>query len=243
MALILNIDVSGKQGFVAVSKDGICIDSIINDEPMQHAAFLQPAVQAILNRNELSVNQINAVSLSNGPGSYTGLRVGLASAKGLCYALQIPLITINTLQVLALSASTEAKDSSNYLNKLLEGLAKTDQPLLFCPIIDARRMEVFFGLYDENNKSIIEPNARIIDDNFLHSYLLNHVICFFGSGASKWQAIVNSPNAVFLPEPLQQDALCQLSSQKYEALNFANLIQAEPFYCKAFHETGKKSIQ
>ena len=251
MPIILNIDVSGQQGLVALSRENICIDSIVNNEPMQHAAFLQPAIQTILMRNGIVINQLDAVALCNGPGSYTGLRVGLASAKGLCFALEIPLITINTLQVLARAAADfSSSNSKNFTNKFnnkpnaslatgnhqFAGMAiESNLPVLFCPMIDARRMEVFFGVYNQETNIIIEPAACVIDHNFLHEYLAKNRIYFFGSGAAKWQTIANSPHAIFLPQLSLKDALCQLAIKNYNTADFADLNRSEPFYCKAFY--------
>ena len=256
MAIILNIDVSGQQGLVALSQNGNCIDSILNAEPMQHAAFLQPAIQTILRRNQVAVISLNAVAISNGPGSYTGLRVGLASAKGLCFALNIPLITLNTLQILARAAS-KFVDSNN--KKINNGLTKeylaekpkmtglrneeniTTDAVIFCPMIDARRMEVFFGLFDKDNNTILEPAAAIIDENFLTSFLQNKAIYFSGSGAAKWKQLTQHPNAYFLPETPVTEALCELSFRGYNMGQFANFSLVEPFYCKEFYNPNLKA--
>src|SRR6187401_413646 len=104
MALILSIDVSGKNGLIVLAQGDSIIDAETNHEPMNHASFLQPAIQSLLKKNNVELKELQAVAISNGPGSYTGLRVGLASAKGLCFALNIPLITLSTLEVMTIAA-------------------------------------------------------------------------------------------------------------------------------------------
>jgi len=251
MAFILNIDVSGQQGLVAISKDGYCIDTILNTEPMQHATFLQPAIQSLLFKHKIAFQQLNAVALSNGPGSYTGLRVGLASAKGLCFALAIPLITINSLQLLAKASRSGIEANKIYFdNKSADGFNQqinrqwafnqlkpndSNIPYLYCPMLDARRMEVFFGLYDHNNLAIINPSNTVITNDFLSDYLVDHPIIFTGSGAQKWKEICNHKHAVFLPEPLIATAFCELSFEYYIRHELADLALTEPFYCKEFY--------
>lgn len=255
MAIIINIDVSGQQGLVALSQNGTCIDSIVNAEPMQHASFLQPAIQALLSRNKVAITALNAVAISNGPGSYTGLRVGLASAKGLCFALNIPMITLNTLQVIAKASSSFVEhNSKKFINRLSAEYseAKSEkEPLrneennntvetIFCPMIDARRMEVFFGVFDKDNNTIIEPGTAIIDENFLFRLLQNNTVYFSGSGAKKWMQLTQHPNALFLPELPVNEALCELSFSRYNIRQFVHLSLLEPFYCKEFYNPNLK---
>ncbi len=233
MALILNIDTSGQEGFVALAKDGIYIDSLINSEPMQHAAFLQPAILQLVLKNRFVLQDLDAVAISNGPGSYTGLRVGLASAKGLCFALKKPLIIINTLQVMALAAKEKVSKNENDVTKWQS--TNMDLPILFCPMIDARRMEVFFSIYDKNLQPIVEPCAAALNTDFLSALLTNNCIFFSGSGVFKWQKICNHPQAIFLDTISVVKSLPVLAEETFQQNLFADVVLTEPFYYKEFY--------
>lgn len=245
MALILNIDSSGKEGLVALARDGVCLHKLINNEPMQHAAFLQPAIRQVFSETGISYNQVDAVAVCNGPGSYTGLRVGLASAKGLCFAWSKPLITLNSLYIMAFAECQNlAKEqravsnscSTEYDNDVAASPTniKNSLPVLYCPMIDARRMEVFFALYGSTMQELVPPSAAIVDVNFLDTYLESNIIKYFGTGAMKWREMVPSPHAAFCPEPQLYKAFCALSHKKYLASYFDILASAEPFYVKEF---------
>lgn len=168
------------------------------------------------------MKDINAVAVSNGPGSYTGLRIGLSAAKGLCYALQIPLITVGTLQMMA------------------QGV-KNSEANLFCPMIDARRMEVFTALYDREGNEVMKPAALIIDENSFAGELKKNRILFFGNGAGKFKDICSHSNVIF--EDIEADAshLAKLSQQKFAAGDFADVAYSEPHYVKEFFTTYKKA--
>lgn len=253
MSFIINIEVTGKKGFVSLAHDGVVIETITSTDAMEHASFLQPAIKQVLQNNQLSRQSIDAIALSNGPGSYTGLRVGLASAKGLSFALNVPLITINTLQVMAISAGMEImyRNSINNSNKSIPGVSGPDilrkkmgmvnmedgKKFLVCPIIDARRMEVFFGLYTNENEEIVSPATAILDQGFLHTYLENSIILFTGSGTEKLKKIITHPNAFFQAESQWDDALAHLSYNYFHRKNFTDINNAEPFYCKEFYDT------
>ncbi len=232
MALILNIDTSGQEGFVALAKDGVCIDSLINYEPMRHAAFLQPAIQQLIIKNNFALQDLDAIAISNGPGSYTGLRVGLASAKGLCFALKKPLISINTLQAMALATKEKVLKTESGVNNWQSNL---DLPILFCPMIDARRMEVFFAIYDKKLQPIAEPCAIVLDNNFMNTLLSSNCIFFSGSGVFKWQKICNHPNAIFFDTISVVNSLPVLAEQAFGQSLFADLVMIEPFYYKEFY--------
>src|SRR5262249_34686360 len=148
-----------------------------------HAAFLQPAIQTIIQNSEFRIQNLDAISVVAGPGSYTGLRVGLASAKGLCYALNIPLITLNTLEVMAQAAINQSTDQL------------INQSNLFCPMIDARRNEVFTAIYNEKLQTLIQPAALTLAENSFETFLQKQKVVFFGSGSIKWKEICKNPNA------------------------------------------------
>jgi tRNA threonylcarbamoyladenosine biosynthesis protein TsaB len=168
-----------------------------------------------------TMKDINAVAVSNGPGSYTGLRIGLSAAKGLCYALQIPLITIGTLQM------------------MVQGVEKNEANL-YCPMIDARRMEVFTAMYGSEGKEITSPAALILDENSFAEDLKMNRILFFGNGAAKFKNICSHSNAIFSGLHTDASQLAKLSQQKFTAKDFADLAYCEPLYVKEFFTTQKK---
>ncbi|MGI8582598.1 MAG: tRNA (adenosine(37)-N6)-threonylcarbamoyltransferase complex dimerization subunit type 1 TsaB, partial [Chitinophagaceae bacterium] len=182
MAIILNIDTATENATISISEKDKAIDAVTNRNQKDHASFLQPAIKNLLQRAGLSINKLNAVAVTAGPGSYTGLRVGMASAKGLCYALNIPMITINTLQVMAFSCIKEMQEQS----------------ALYCPMIDARRMEVFTAVYDHNLTEEIKPCSLILDTGTFINILQTNKIYFSGSGALKLKNLLDNKNAVYI---------------------------------------------
>ena len=173
MDYILNIHTATEQAIVAICKGETVLDTLTNEDPKCHAAFLHEAINKVLHNNDIPMTKLKAIGVTNGPGSYTGIRVGLAAAKGLCFALGIPLITYNTLEVMAISAIDEIKDKN----------------ALYCPMIDARRMEVFTAMYKADMNIVEEPSAKILADGSYEEYLRNKAIYFFGNGSKKMQNI------------------------------------------------------
>lgn len=245
--MILNIDVSGRKGLVALAKDGIEVESRTNTDPMEHASFLQPAIQDLLLTTTFSIKDLDAIALANGPGSYTGLRVGLASAKGLCYALSIPLLTINSLQIMAYAAQLvwEMKlpnaDNEPELNRISNMFGEPGGitgNAYYCPMIDARRMEIFYGVYDAANGAFILPKNEILSPSFLENFLERSQILFTGNGIEKWKKICEHPNALFMDQPELNKAISKLSAKLYSNEIFADLSTVEPDYCKPFYNAG-----
>lgn len=216
--LILHINTALNDAYVAVSKGNEIIASMESKNPFDHASFVQPAIQDLCKQLGISLKDFSAISNINGPGSYTGLRVGLASAKGICYALNIPLICINTLDWLAMSAS----NSNEWI----------------CPMIDARRMEVFTALYDQSLNQIIEPTAMILHANSFHDSLSKHRIVFLGNGSAKWKSIVNSNNAIFLDNAGDMSNQMHIAEKRFSQNKFDDIAYIEPFYTKAFYSTS-----
>lgn len=221
MSLILQIDTASSQAGISLSKDGAGLGLLTNNAQNDHAAFLQPAVQKICIEAGIHLADIDAVSVVNGPGSYTGLRIGLASAKGICFAMNKPLVLINSLQLMAKAM-------------ILQNTALGE--MLLCPMIDARRMEVFTALYDKDFTQLQAASATILSNEFLVDILLQNKICFFGNGARKFKSFTTSANAVFAEEAHTYTALCTLSQEFLSSGNVADVAYAEPFYIKAFHE-------
>jgi len=197
------------------------VEVLQNQDQKNHASFLQPAIQTIIKPSMFNIQPLNAVSVIAGPGSYTGLRVGLASAKGLCYALNIPLITLNTLEVMTMAAINSS----------------THQPIssstLFCPMIDARRNEVFTAVYNQQLQILMDPSVLILNENSFESFFQHHTVVFFGSGSAKWEAICTNVNMIHCDHVIPMvDAQVQLAYKKYQKRDFANMAYAEPDYLK-----------
>ncbi len=225
MALIINLESSTEVCSVSLSKDGVLIDLIENHEGQSHAKLLSVFTDEIMKRNNLGFQQLDAVSISKGPGSYTGLRIGVSLAKGICYGANVPLIAINPLQAMAWHV---AKNLDKYK------LANT-KDIILCPMIDARRMEVYTTLFNTQLEEIIPVEAQIIDENSFGKYLGENKVAFFGNGSSKCSGKIASPNAIFL-EGVQTSAqfMCSLSNKAFENNDFVDLAYFEPFYLKDF---------
>ena len=219
MALILHIDTASAVASVSIVRDGNIMAFRENKLVNEHASFLQPNIKIILEDAGISLSETDAIAVVNGPGSYTGLRVGLASAKGLSFALNKPLITIGTLPLMALAAVQ----------------ATGDKNISYAPMIDARRMEVFTAVYDADGKELLSPCSKILnDDSFVEEFLLNKIL-FFGSGSEKWKKICTHPNALFSMDYDTVQSFAQLSLKAYLSQQFAALAYSEPQYLKEFY--------
>jgi tRNA threonylcarbamoyladenosine biosynthesis protein TsaB len=229
--LILNIDTATEHASICLSRGTAILGLLESADQKNHGAFLQPAIQQLMQDSGQQLNHLDAIAVTEGPGSYTGLRVGMASAKGLCYALQKPLIAINTLKVIALAAK----------QLVLENGKELVLNTLFCPMIDARRMEVFTAIY---NRELIETAAsiaKILDESAFQELLPTHTMVFSGSGAIKFQSLLQHPNGLFVQSQHNAATLAMLSFEAFEMGVFANLAYCEPFYGKAFYSpTSKK---
>lgn len=223
MATLLHIDTATEFAVVGFSRDGKLMAQKENAEQQQHASFLQPAIQALANELHLSLQEIDAVVVSNGPGSYTGLRVGLASAKGICFALAKPLITLNTLQIMAY-ATRKVYPAAGY----------------FCPMIDARRMEVFTAVYDQELNTVLPAQAMIIEADSFSDLLNKQTTIFTGSGQEKFSQVCQHPNARFAAIRHSVSDMLTLAEQAFVNQQFADLAYAEPFYSKAFYTAQQK---
>jgi tRNA threonylcarbamoyladenosine biosynthesis protein TsaB len=226
MALLLNIDTATEHAGVCLSNNNGVLAILQTIEQKNHASFIQPAIKQVMAKSGYNLADVDAIAVSAGPGSYTGLRVGLATAKGLCYALNKPLLMINTLEIMALSCIRQEQ--------------QTAPGVIFCPMIDARRMEVFTALYDASLNVIMPPAAIILNENSFNQQLQNHTIIFSGSGSKKAQ-VINSPNAFFSEKPYLVGEMAFLSGKAYNISNFANLAYSEPFYLKEFYKPMKKN--
>src|SRR6266513_858318 len=156
MSLILNIDTAIETASITLAQDGKVFRSATNESEKDHAAWIHPAIHILMRESGWQLQNLNAVAVSIGPGSYTGLRIALSTAKGLCYALQIPLVTVGTLEAMAFSAIQNFETSDPYFPP--EDARRTAQGYLFCPMIDARRMEVFTAVYDSSLNEVVKPH-------------------------------------------------------------------------------------
>lgn len=216
MAIFLNIDTAVETASVCLSDNSEPIGMAINENQKDHAAWLHTAVRLLLQESGLSVNDLNAIAISIGPGSYTGLRVGLSAAKGLCYALDIPLITIGTLKIMAHAVNNGESD-------------------LVCPMIDARRMEVFAAVYDKTLIEINKPFAMIVNEKSFADELASHKIIFCGNGSNKLQTVLSHHNAIFNPGQANAANMPLLANVCFREKKFAGLAYVEPLYVKEFY--------
>jgi tRNA threonylcarbamoyladenosine biosynthesis protein TsaB len=229
MAIILNIETSTEVCSVTISKDGELLYMKETVEGMSHSQLLTVFIEELFAENNLELNQLDAVAVSKGPGSYTGLRIGVSVAKGLCYGLDIPLLSVNSLEIMG-------KYSALHLTKY------SNENALFCPMIDARRMEVYTALYNSKGEEIKPISAEIIEDNFLYEFMSKSKILFFGNGAEKCKKIITHSNAIFEgPEKTSAQFMQTLSEQKYNKKEFENVAYFEPFYLKNFVATIPKN--
>lgn len=215
MSFILNIDTAVQTASICLSAEGQSVALQVNSEPRDSAAWLHVAIQQLMQQQGISLQQLSAIAVSAGPGSYTGLRVGMATAKGLCYALQKPLITISTLQMMAAAVENVTTD-------------------LICPMIDARRMEVFTAVFDTALNEVVPASAVILEPNTFAELLQNKTITFLGNGSTKFAALVQHANAFFVEVEATARHLAPLAHKKLIANNFTSLAYAEPAYGKAF---------
>jgi tRNA threonylcarbamoyladenosine biosynthesis protein TsaB len=216
LPLILYIETSTENASVALARDTEVLNIFSNPEQKSHASWIHLAIKELVASCGHSVSDLDAVGATFGPGSYTGLRVGLATAKGLCYALQIPMVTVNTLEAMASAATNE---EAAYL----------------CPMIDARRMDVFTALYNKALQPVFAPAPVTLTPDLFKELLKEKSILFFGNGAKKFQTLSTSVNSVFKDIPFDASVLPRIIINKYNIGDFADLTYAEPEYLKEFY--------
>ena len=224
VGLILNIDTAVQSASLCLADGKRSIGKKINPSQKDHASWLHPAINTLMQECGFPISSLEAVAVSAGPGSYTGLRVGMATAKGICYVLNIPLITVNTLQMMA-AASQNSSQS------------------LLCPMIDARRMEVFTAVYDRNLNEILPSSNIILDEKSFSDLLEHHQVLFFGNGSIKFKSLVKHENADFKTIESTAENMVKLSATKFGNQNFSDLAYSEPFYGKDFHSFVKQSYK
>lgn len=219
MSLILGIESATQVCSVCLFQDGeiLALKETLN--PHSHAAMLAPFIKQILDEQALSPSDLKAVAVSKGPGSYTGLRIGVSTAKGLCYALGIPLISVSTTKAMAAGAVAFMPGQWRY-----------------CPMIDAKRMEVYTALYDEDLQCVADIEASIIVEGMFDQVLDAGTVLFFGDGAAKCRHLLERhPNARFNDE-IRPSArfLASIATERYRTGEFEDVAYFEPFYLKDF---------
>ncbi|MGN6640972.1 MAG: tRNA (adenosine(37)-N6)-threonylcarbamoyltransferase complex dimerization subunit type 1 TsaB [Mucilaginibacter sp.] len=228
--MILQIETATTVCSVALAQDGNTLAYKEVEQRNIHAEALTVFIDELLNIAGKSYPNLDAIAVSSGPGSYTGLRIGVSTAKGLCFALDKPLIAVETLKAMA-----DGLISSNSFDI-------SDKTLL-CPMIDARRMEVFTAIFDSKGNKIRPTLAEIIDQNSFADLLQNHEILFFGDGAAKCREVLgNNPNARIIDNFVNSARfLAKRAEEKYQAADFEDVAYFEPYYLKDFI-AGKKSV-
>lgn len=231
MALLLNIDTATEHASVCLSKDNLVLHELHSPDQKNHASFIQSAINELVRIAGIALKDIDAIAVSAGPGSYTGLRVGMSTAKGLCYALNKPLILVNTLQVIASAAIHYFTGKDETLN------AST----LICPMIDARRMEVFTAVYNNDLSEVASPIAMILDSTSFSTILQQHKVIFCGSGVQKAPSAFTHKNAVFITLQHSAKDMVTLAANAYTVRHFADIAYSEPFYLKEFFSPAPKA--
>ena len=224
MAYILHIETSTKQCSVALAYKGKPLSSrVLNSESFRHNEKLHLFISEVLEEANLKPKQLDAISVSKGPGSYTGLRIGVAAAKGFCFALDIPLIALNSLEI------------------LVQGVAQAEVELII-PMMDARRMEVYTAIFDGSKNWINQTSALVLNQDSFKEIVKDKTVLFLGNGINKFQELIpeinlthsfenNFPNAIDMVE---------LTWEKYISEDFESLAYFEPFYLKDFQTTTPK---
>ena len=224
MAYILNIETSTTNCSVSLSYKG---ETLVlkedNSKNYSHAERLHVYIDTVLNEARIDKQQLDAVAVSKGPGSYTGLRIGVSAAKGLCFALDVPLIAVSTLQSLALQSNTT------------EGVV--------IPLLDARRMEVYSAVFDSKNQCLREVQAQIIEPSSYSEFLEKAKVSFVGNGVIKTKEVINHSNAIFIEDKLPSaNQMGSLSYKKFKINDFEDVAYFEPYYLKDFIALKSKKI-
>ena len=227
MANILNIETSTSVCSVALTSEGEVLEHVENYEGQTHATMLSVYIKRMLHYATSRQMKLDAIAVSIGPGSYTGLRIGLSEAKGLAFGMDVPLIGVNTLKLLTVTTMF-----AHFFD---------DESTLFVPMIDARRMEVYTAVYDNALRDILPPQPMIIDENSFADLLRDHHLVFCGNGADKVKKLILHPNAEFI-EGVKPVALSMLalSEKAYRENDFIDVAYSTPLYLKEFQATKSK---
>ena len=220
MSHLLLIDTAVNAASVALTSDKKILAQKENTRQNDHAAWLHPAIQSLFEETGISIRQLDAVGVTAGPGSYTGLRVGMAAAKGFCFAQNIPLISISTLQLLAAGVQEDATD-------------------LIIALIDARRDEVYAGVYDRDLRPVVEEQAMILGTDSFQSWREKNHVIYTGDGAAKIERLIGIKQFPLYTAKNLIGKLAGLTYEKFQRSEFSNLAYLEPTYLKEFHQAPK----
>ncbi|SDM47862.1 tRNA (adenosine(37)-N6)-threonylcarbamoyltransferase complex dimerization subunit type 1 TsaB [Kriegella aquimaris] len=224
MATILNLETASTNCSVSIAKDGELLAIKEHDTPnYSHAEQLHVFIEKVLHDASISFEELSAVAVSKGPGSYTGLRIGVSAAKGLCFSLDVPLISISTLRSMAYQVESGTYD-------------------FVIPMLDARRMEVYSAIFDQSGKEVRETRAQIIDQNAFQELEGKGKVLLIGSGADKCKQVLAYPNFSFNTDAVPSaKEMTKLSYAKFLEKDFENVAYFEPYYLKDFIlNAGKK---
>lgn len=232
MALILHIETATDVCSVAIANESGLIDLCETAEGRSHASILTVFVEELLQKNKIRVSDLHAIAVSMGPGSYTGLRIGVSVAKGLCYGADIPMIALPTLQCMVFGFFRQHKEKT----------FTTSDDTWYCPMVDARRLEVYTAFFNNQGMFTSEISAQIINEHSFEEILSKHMVYFFGNGSDKCSSIITHPNARFIAglNPSAQDMVA-LSQELYLKQEFKDIAYFEPFYLKDFVATTPKN--
>lgn len=230
MGRILLIETATAKLSVALAQDGRVLASRSCGQPRQQASLTAPLVKEVLDSQGLRTADCDAVAVSAGPGSYTGLRVGVSTAKGLCFGAGLPLISVGTLDVLAAEMAGQA-GNDGYV------MPGPDRASFIVPMIDARRMEVYTAVYGPDGQRLTPVEAKVIDADSFAEYLAQGPVLFIGDGALKCREVLTHPNARFQQAFPEAAAMAPLAEKAWQEKRFEDLAYFEPFYLKDFVAT------
>jgi tRNA threonylcarbamoyladenosine biosynthesis protein TsaB len=220
MSYILNIDTALEKASVCLAVNGQPVAFSQNEYQKDHSTWLHNSIKGILESNNCSISIIDAVAVNHGPGSYTGIRIGLSAAKGLCYALQKPLITISGLEIIAAANKKTTAD-------------------IICPVIDARSMEIYFALYNKQEAMLQDPAALVVSENSFAPLLSKQTILFCGTASKKLQPVIKNTAAFFSDTSGGAEEMAAISFRKFTNKEIAPLVESDPLYIKDFFTSGK----
>lgn len=225
MALILNLETATAVCSVAVCRDGVPLTQVQAAEERAHASKLTTLIQECLSKSKVGFSDLDAVAVSNGPGSYTGLRIGISTAKGICYAIEKPLITVGTLEAMAAGWFAQHK-----------------KEILVCPMIDARRMEVYTGIFDSALENVMPVQALVLEDDSFRAQLETCQMMFIGDGMPKCKDVLSRhSNALFDADFLPSASGVGIRAEAFFGKGlFEDLSAAGPFYLKEFRTTAQR---
>jgi tRNA threonylcarbamoyladenosine biosynthesis protein TsaB len=223
MAIILNIETATPVCSVSIAKDGELIASKELNSRNSHSSVITLFIEELMKEKSLDFKDLDAVAVSMGPGSYTGLRIGVSTAKGICFAVDKPLIAVSTLQAMAAGMVSFSSEIN------------IDDSTLFCPMIDARRMEVYTALYSAQNEEVEGVHNKIIDEESFSEILSTKRLIFGGDGADKCKDALNGDNCIYLDEFYPSAKyMAKISEEKFQKELFEDVAYFEPYYLKDF---------